>query len=113
MKISSINLLATFEVVIADGDKSSSHLVFYDNESEKIISMVEMDDDKKSQIELEIAEYFKAEDMGETSLTKDLSESINQARDRSRSMQTYASESSESIKVKKNEENEENGDAYV
>jgi hypothetical protein len=40
----------------------------------------------------------------------DLSESINQARDRSRSMQTYASESSEAARVKKNEEN---GDANV
>jgi hypothetical protein len=107
MKISSINLLATFEVVVADGDESSSHLVFYNNESGKIIGMVEMDEDKKSQIELEIAEYFKAEDMGDT-LPMNLSESINQARDRSRSMQTYASESSEAARVKKNEEN---GDA--
>jgi len=107
MKISSINLLATFEVVVADGDESSSHLVFYNNESGKIIGMVEMDEDKKSQIELEIAEYFKAEDMGDT-LPMSLSESINQARDRSRSMQTYASESSEAARVKKNEEN---GDA--
>ena len=110
MKISSINLLATFEVVVADGDESSSHLVFYNNESGKIIGMVEMDEDKKSQIELEIAEYSKAEDMGDTSLPMDLSESINQARDRSRSMQTYASESSEAARVKKNEEN---GDANV
>lgn len=109
MKISSINLLATFEVVVADGDESSSHLVFYNNESGKIIGMVEMDEDKKSQIELEIAEYFKVEDMGDT-LPMDLSESINQARDRSRSMQTYASESSEAARVKKNEEN---GDTNV
>lgn len=106
MKISSINLLATFEVTIEDGEKSSSHLVFYNSESEKIIIVDNMDEDKKSQIERHIAEYLKDEDLGlETSFDTDLSDSIRRAREKSRSTQAYASESREAIKIKKNKEN--------